>query len=50
MHLYWRITEELKYLNETWVMTDPSLSRSYRRWINKNAAALLLSEAGISLS
>ena len=39
MHLYWRVIEELKYLNETWTMTDPSLSRCYDRWMRKNAAS-----------
>ncbi len=50
MHLYWRVIEELKYLNETWTMRDPSLSRSYDRWMRKNAAALFLAELPFSSS
>mgnify|MGYP006300401047 FL=1 len=50
MHLYWRVIEELKYLNETWTMTDPSLSRCYDRWMRKNAAALFLAEFSFSPS
>jgi len=44
MHLYWRIIEELKYLNETWVMADPSLSRCFEQWLRKNAESLSLAE------
>ncbi|MFO7785481.1 MAG: hypothetical protein ACQET7_04875 [Thermodesulfobacteriota bacterium] len=50
MHLYWRVIEELKYLNETWIMTDPSLSRSYDRWVRKNSSVLLLADTPFSLS
>jgi hypothetical protein len=44
MHLYWRVIEELKYLNETWTMTDPSLCRCYSHWVRKNAVALALAD------
>ncbi len=50
MHLYWRVIEELKYLNETWTMMDPSLSRCYNQWIRKNASVLLLADTPFSLS
>ena len=50
MHLYWRVIEELKFINETWTMTDPSLSRCYERWMRKNAAALFLAEFPFSPS
>jgi len=50
MHLYWRVIEELKYINETWTMTDPSLSRCYDHWVRKNAAALMLADMPFSLS
>ncbi len=50
MHLYWRVIEELKYLNETWTMMDPSLSRNYDQWVRRNAAALVLAELPFSLS
>lgn len=40
MHLYWRVIEELKFMGETWIFNDPSLARSYKRWINKNADAI----------
>jgi hypothetical protein len=43
MHFYWRIIEELKYLGENWIFHDPSLNRSYRAWIRKNAPAISLS-------
>lgn len=43
MHFYWRIIEELKYLNENWVMKDPSLLRAYERWVRKNAHTISLS-------
>ncbi len=42
MHFYWRIIEELKYLNENWVMRDPSLLRAYERWISRNARTISL--------
>jgi hypothetical protein len=50
MHLYWRIIEELKFLNETWVMTDPSLLRCFEQWTRKNADVLALAEQENSLS
>lgn len=40
MHLYWRIIEELKYLNENWTMKDPSLARCFNHWAGKHAEAL----------
>ncbi|MFP4037398.1 MAG: hypothetical protein ACLFUE_07745 [Desulfobacteraceae bacterium] len=40
MHLYWRVIEELKYLNEIWTMKDPSLARCFNQWVRKNAQAL----------
>jgi hypothetical protein len=42
MHLYWRIIEELKFLGEIWTFNDPSLARSYERWLHKNADAIAL--------
>lgn len=44
MHLYWRVIEELKYLNETWTLLDPSLSRCFEQWVRKNADALALAD------
>ncbi len=40
MHFYWRVIEELKLLGETWVINDPSLARSYKQWVLKNAKAI----------
>ena len=42
MHLYWRVIEELKMLGETWIFNDPSLARSYEKWVLKNAEAIAL--------
>jgi len=42
MHLYWRVIEELKMLGETWTFNDPSLARSYEKWVLKNAEAIAL--------
>ncbi len=36
MHLYWRLKEELKYLNETLVMKEPSMIREYNAWCKRN--------------
>ena len=46
MHLYWRVIEELKYLGENWTFRDPSLLRSFRIWMQKNAGAIALSVQG----
>ena len=40
MHLYWRIIEELKFIGETWIFSDPSLARNFKHWIHKNADAI----------
>jgi hypothetical protein len=40
MFFYWRILEELRFVGETWIITDPSLLRSYRDWLRRNAPAL----------
>lgn len=40
MHFYWRILEELRFIGENWTITDPSLLRSYRNWLRRNALAL----------
>ncbi len=40
MHFYWRVIEELKLLGETWIINDPSLARSYKQWVSKNAEAI----------
>jgi len=40
MHFYWRVIEELKFLGETWAFKDPSLKRSYERWICRNIDAI----------
>jgi len=40
MHFYWRVIEELKLLGEIWVINDPSLARSYKKWVMKNAKAI----------
>ncbi len=42
MHFYWRVFEELKLLGETWILNDPSLLRSYKRWLHKNAGAIAI--------
>jgi len=44
MHLYWRVIEELKYLNETWTLLDSSLCRCFEQWVRKNAEALSLAD------
>ena len=44
MHFYWRVIEELKYLNEIWRMADPSLARCFAQWIKRNADTLALAE------
>ena len=33
---------ELKMLGETWMFNDPSLARSYEKWVLKNAEAIAL--------
>ena len=43
VYFYWRIMEELKYLGETLVFLDPSFTREYRQWAQKNQAGLVLS-------
>jgi hypothetical protein len=43
MHFYWRVIEELKFMGETWVIHDPSLSRNYRRWLKINQEAIAMS-------
>jgi len=43
MHFYWRVIEELKFLGETWTFRDPSLLRSYKLWLQKNADAIAVS-------
>ena len=43
MHFYWRVIEELKFLGETWVFSDPNISRCYKTWTEKNADAIALS-------
>jgi len=42
MYFYWRIMEELKYLGEVLVFHDPSFKREFRRWVQRNQAALVL--------
>ncbi|MBW1828509.1 MAG: hypothetical protein JRI74_03730 [Deltaproteobacteria bacterium] len=42
MHFYWRVIEELKLIGETWTFSDPSLARSYERWVLKNSEAIAL--------
>ena len=42
MHFYWRIIEELKLIGETWFFNDPSLARSFERWLHKNADAIAM--------
>jgi hypothetical protein len=48
MHLYWRIIEELKLLGETWTFTNPSLKRSYNKWLKAHAQAIMETERHIS--
>ncbi len=36
MHLYWRISEELKELGEILIFRDPGLRREYARWLRRN--------------
>ena len=43
MHFYWRIIEELKFLGETWVITEPSLKRNFERWLRENSKTIALS-------
>ena len=40
MHLYWRIIEELKYLDEVWIIKDPSILRRYKHWISIHWASI----------
>lgn len=47
MHLYWRIQQDLNDFGEFIVFHDPTFSRSFRRWLQKNAAGLAAAE-GIS--
>jgi len=49
LHFYWRVIEELKFLGETWIINDPSLLRSYNRWLYKNAEAIAFTEMGVSV-
>ena len=40
MHFYWRIIEELKFIGETWIFSDPTLARNFNQWILKNSDAI----------
>jgi hypothetical protein len=42
MHLYWRIIEELKYLDEIWIIKDPSMLRRYKHWIRIHSESINL--------
>ena len=40
MHFYWKILEELRFVGESWIIKDPSLLRSYRKWLRRNEVAI----------
>ncbi len=42
MHFYWRVTEELKSIGETWIFNDPSLARNFKLWLYKNSDAIAM--------
>lgn len=44
MFLYWRIQKELECLDEVMIFHNPSLIRSYKKWLKRNAAGVLLAE------
>ena len=44
MYLYWRIQKDLDRLGESLIFHHPGFTRSFRRWVKKNAAALALAE------
>ncbi|RJP95339.1 MAG: hypothetical protein C4518_01485 [Desulfobacteraceae bacterium] len=43
MYLYWRVQQDLNCLGETIIFHEPSLIRSLRQWVRKNAAGIALS-------
>ena len=44
MHLYWRIQQDLNCLGETIQFHDPGLIRSYKEWVQRNIAGIILAE------
>jgi hypothetical protein len=44
MYLYWRIQKDLDCLCENLIFRHPGFTRSFQKWIKKNAAALALAE------
>ncbi len=44
MHLYWRVFEELKWLGEHAIFIDPSLRRSFEKWLRTHAVAIAMTE------
>ena len=44
MHIYWRILQDLNSIGEFLIFRDPSLNRSFRHWMKKNAGGLAYAE------
>jgi hypothetical protein len=44
MHVYWRVQQELNCLGEALKFVDPSLKRSFKQWLKKNASGLAMAE------
>jgi len=45
MFFYWRIQQDLNCMGEFLIFRDPSLSRCWRVWMRRNAAAIALAES-----
>ena len=45
MFFYWRIQQDLNCMGEFLIFLDPSLSRCWRVWMRRNAAAIALAES-----
>lgn len=44
MFLYWRVQQDLTYLDEVITFHNPSFIRSYKKWMKRNASGILLAE------
>ena len=44
MFFYWRIQQDLNCMGEYLIFRDPSLSRCWRAWMQRNAGGIVLAE------
>ena len=44
MYLYWRIQQDLNFLQEVILFHDPSFIRALHNWVKKNAGGLAIAE------